>query len=573
MPDSRDMFIDDIFSDGQWEEEDTLKEVNSVDPDTMKKDAETVEKKAPYRPSVNIRLITPENESIQILKADDIFVKDDGGAITLAFKNDSSRILFDSRTLFSPQEIAALSESEMQAIGKAVAMSAGKMIKNELDPDRVTRKNLIDLSPKANVDYIGSLKKAYIEKCLQDKGQDRADRFLEAKEENERLARSLFSVLGTETVTNNYHASLLITTDKIGPDGRRGESLVPVLQLENVGQRIAAPVLGKVMQRYGLEWDYDRNSGVFSCWTRTPLSKRPILNDHRALKVPDHSEYDQILYTMAKIRAETENSNRSYPIAHGHERLSEDQIFNYASQFRSPENIMTYIIQDKEQNKVFAEAYLKGMGLSRLTSRGYEMEIAEAKTIASLYRQEIETGTTVVRLHGVSEREISKLSKELERGGLFYSYDNTSEILSVAAYNGPDRPLFEGNLTEPDYTKLKGSEFVELAAHSIGINQANSVIDYQTGMAHLSEKRDVFADLRDAECTIKKYEIEKSVPKQRERTRAERSAFHMLRETEKERLCNETVLHKATLVRDDRLMSQGYQTPPSLSKENMELIR
>ena len=541
--------------------------------DVLRQETERAEKAAQKPPYLNIRLTTRDGEQLSITKPDELSLETRNGITALSFRNDRAATLFSSRNLFLPAESAALTSMEMTAIGRAIGESLKRMIQKEMDPDRTVRRSVIDLSARSDIDYIGSLKKAYIEKCLERGGDARRKAYEYNQIRCDALARNLFGVLGIENVTKHYPATILMTTDRMREDGTRGESLVPVLQLSDVGQRTAAPVLGKVMQRYGLEWSYDNNTGVFSAWTRTPQKNRPILTDYRALQPLNAKEYNQILFTMAKIRSEAELSGRSYPIDHGYEKLSTDQIFTIAKSLRSPEEIRDLTIQDTQRNEVFAKAYLTGMGFSRLTRRHYGMEIAEAKTISDLYHGEEEAGTTVVRLHGVSPAEAQKISMEASLKCMYTAYDAEKSVLSVAAYHGPDRPLFEGNLTEPDYIKLEGEGFADLAAHTIGIEEASRIIEQQRGPNPLAVKSEsAFQNLKDAMSEMKKYEVERQY-KGIEKSRKMRAALHELRAKAKDRLYTDKILEPATRIRNERLMQLGYNSPESLKRETMERSR
>ncbi|MBR6404699.1 MAG: hypothetical protein IKS18_00715 [Lachnospiraceae bacterium] len=526
------------------------------------------------RANLNIRFTTRDGETLQVTRADDLILKTDGGVTTLAFKNDPERVLFSSKELFLPEETAALSRKEMESIGKAVAQSLGTMIEKELEPDRVTRRSVIDVSAHSDIDYVGSLKKAYIEKCLSLGGEARVQAYEKARENNEGLARNMFRILGIENVTKHYPASLLMTTNEIGKDGARGKTIVPVLQLSNVGQRTAAPVLGKVMQRYGLEWSYNKTTGVFSAWTRKPQRTRPILQDFRALIRPDIHEYDQMLFTMAKNRAEAEKTDRSYPLSHGYPRLSEDRIFAYAASMRSIQGIEPFVITDKAQNEVMAQAYLTGMGFARLTRRNFSLQIAEAKTIADLYKGEEEPYSIVVRMNGVSAPEADQMQKEFALKGLTSAYDPEHRLMSVSAYDGPDRPLFEGNLKEPDYERLSGEDFTKLAAHAIGIEDANRVIGDVTGTGYLAvQSESAYENIKEAEYQMTKYETEKGLDG-KPLNRDLRAKLHVMRVTSKDRLLQADGFRElAARIRDERLLERGISAPPAFSRDTMEITK
>ena len=535
---------------------------------------ETAEKNEQLkRANIYIRFITKDGEALVITKADELEIRTQGRVTTLAFKNDPERLLFQSKDLFLPEEAAALSGTEMESIGKAVARSLRMMIEKEMDPDRITRRSVIDLSSRSDIDYIGSFKKAYIEKCLSLGGEERAHEYQTAREENDRLARNMFQVLGIETVTKHYPASLLMTTDNVGKDGIRLKSTVPLLQLSNVGQRTAAPVLGKVVERYGFEWSYNKSIGVFSAWTRQPQKSRPVLSDFRAFVRPDAKEYDQMLYTMAKARADAEKADRSYPVAHGYPKQSTDQIFSFAQSFSVQENLQTNI-QNRGLNEVWAKAYLTGMGFSRLTRREYELQIVEAKTISDLYKGETEPYAIVVRMGGVPPQEASKLMQECDLKGLSASYDRERGIMSVSAYDGPDRPLFEGNLREPDYARLRSEDFENLTSHVIGIEEANRVIQERTGTGYLAMRSEsAFDNIKEAEYLVVKYEAEQTAGG-RPKSREIRAALHTMRATAKDRILDrEDVMERASRVRDERLLEKGINTPLNHMFEYREMSK
>ena len=293
----------DIFGDGSEEQkgETPIDFMNGIDPDEIKQDVPG-KTSGPKKPNINIRLVTRDGEPVQILKADELYTKPGDGITSLLFKEDD-RVLFSSETLFTPQEQAGLTRSGMEQIGEDVTKELGKLLKDEMDPDRITRRSMIDLSPQAKTDIVTGLKQDAIDRYLAQTA-GRAETFHAAQRYNETIARNLLSALGGESHTAYYPANLLMAS--LDKDGKEKAEHIPVIQLSEVDSWTAEKVLGPAMRNNGMVYRYDRASSVFSAWKKTPDGREPVLNDFRMMLPPKHEEYDNFLREISKLRSERE---------------------------------------------------------------------------------------------------------------------------------------------------------------------------------------------------------------------------------------------------------------------------